>query len=77
MDVFTGLNLIKEELEALHGTGKNTIRLSTVTAGTGGTKEGKLSFAIYTDLTKNETVACLAKICERLSFQWFKTISLK
>lgn len=66
MDVFTGLNLVKEELEAIHGKGKNTIRLSTVTAGTGGTKEGKLSFAIYTDMTKEETVARLAEICERL-----------
>ena len=66
MDVFTGLNLIKEELEAIHGKGKNTIRLSTVTAGTGGTKEGALSFAIYTDMTKEETVARLAEICERL-----------
>jgi len=66
MDVFTGLNLIKEELEALHGVGKNTIRLSTVTAGTNGTKSGKLAFAIYTDMTKDETVACFAEICERL-----------
>lgn len=66
MDVFTGLNLIKEALEAIHGTGKNTIRLSSATAGTGGTKDGKLSFAIYTDMAKEETVECLAHICERL-----------
>ena len=65
-DVFTGLNLIKERLEALHGTGKNTVRLSSVTAGTDGTKSGKLSFAIYTDMTKDETEAYLADLCRAL-----------
>ena len=61
-DVFTGLNLIKEKFEALNGRGKNTVRLSSVTAGTDGTKSGKLSFAVYTDMTKEKTVAYLANI---------------
>lgn len=75
MDVFTGLNLIKEELETLHNTGKNTVRLSSVAAGTGGTKEGHLAFAIYTDMTKEETVACLEKICQKLKTK-FEELSL-
>ena len=65
-DVFTGLNLIKEELEALHGQGKNTIRLSTVTAGTSGDKSGKLSFAIYTDMSKEETGKTLEAMLSRI-----------
>ena len=75
-DVFTGLNLIKEALEKIHGKGKNTIRLSTVTAGTDGTKSGKLSFAIYTDMTKEETEACLAEICNELQ-PHFDALSLR
>lgn len=66
-DVFTGLNLIKEALEKLHGTGKTSIRLSMVKAGTEGTKEGSLSFAIYTDMSKEETERRLAAICKELT----------
>ncbi len=66
-DVFTGLNLIKVELEKLHGTGKNSIRLSSVKAGTEGDKSGSLSFAIYTDMTREETEARLAAIYESLT----------
>ena len=71
-DVFTGLNLIKEKLERLHGTGKNSIRLSSVTAGTNGEKEGTLAFAIYTDMSKEETKAVLGRICEELSSDFDK-----
>ena len=66
-DVFTGVNLIKEELEKLHNTGKTTVRFSNFEGGKGGVKEATINIAIYTDMSKEETQAKLDSIVSRLT----------
>lgn len=65
-DVFEGVKLVVDELNKLNEREKTTIRLSSAQAGEGGVKEGTVSIAIYTNMTKEETQEVFADICNSL-----------
>lgn len=62
-DVFEGVRLVVDKLAELHGRGKTRIRLSSAEAGHGGSKDGEIGLAIYTDMTVEETQATFDDIC--------------
>lgn len=65
-DVFAGINLVVEKLAALDGHGRTKMRLTNAQAGYGGLKAGRISFAIYTDMTKEDTLKKFGDICTEL-----------
>lgn len=65
-DVFEGVNSVVEKLAELNKRPKTRIRLSSAQAGIGGIKEGVVSIAIYTDMTKEQCQQELDNICDNL-----------
>lgn len=65
-DVFHGTRLVIEALEALHRREGTAVRLSAFLGGVDGDKTATVKFAVYTDMTKDETAAELQKLYEAL-----------
>lgn len=61
-DVFDGVQMIMQLLKALNDRAGTTVRLSSFQGGTTGDKTALVKFAIYTDMTKDETAAELARM---------------
>ncbi len=64
-EVFDGLAALRRELGKLQSE-KTVVRFSSFRGGDGGEKVGSMKLAIYTDMTKEETLARLAGIVDRL-----------
>lgn len=63
---FEGARAIVDALADLSKREKTTVRLSSVTVGTGGVRESAVNMAIYTDMTIEECQSTLDGICENL-----------
>lgn len=66
VEVFEGAKAIVEELKVWGKQPGKILRLSNVSCGIGGEKKGSVSFAIYTDKTKEETKQELVEIFEKV-----------
>ncbi len=63
---FEGASAVVDELAVLNKREKTTVRLSSVTAGTGGVRESCVNIGIYTDMTREECQRTLDDICKKL-----------
>lgn len=61
-DVFDGVQMVMESLKVLDMRPGTTVRLSSFQGGVQGDKKAEIKFAIYTDMTNDETAAELDKI---------------
>lgn len=75
-DVFEGVNAVVKKLDELNKLKKTKIRLSSAQAGNGGVKEGDVVFAVYTDMSKEECIRELDRICMELKSD-FERLLLK
>lgn len=56
-DVFDGVSMVIGALKELHARPGTAVRLSAFLGGQGGEKSAVVKFAVYTDMTKDETAA--------------------
>ena len=63
---FDGARAVVDELAILNKRENTTVRLSSVTAGSGGVRESVVNIGIYTDMTREECQKTLDGICEKL-----------
>ncbi len=65
-DVFDGTQMVMDALKELHNRPGTAVRLSSFAGGVSGDKTATVKFAIYTDMTKDETAAELKKLYDKL-----------
>lgn len=65
-DVFDGVQMVIDALKQLHRREGTSVRLSAFLGGATGEKTAVVKFAIYTDMTKDETAAELHRLYEEL-----------
>lgn len=65
-DVFDGVALVIDALKTLHARPGTSVRLSAFLGGQGGEKSATVKFAVYTDMTKDETAAALDALYQAL-----------
>ncbi|MBE5868707.1 MAG: M20/M25/M40 family metallo-hydrolase [Lachnospiraceae bacterium] len=65
-DIYDGVCTLVEELKELDCRPGTSVRLSGFSGGEGGEKVGKVKFALYTDMTKEEAAMELSLIRERV-----------